>query len=48
MRVEDARGGRSAVIVFRDRSMMTADKMIRDDWGRVRLYDLKIVLEAPV
>ena len=47
MRVEDARGGRSAVIVFRDRSM-TADKMIRDDWGPVRLYDLKIVLEAPV
>ena len=27
--------GRSAVIAFRDRSM-TAYKMIRDDWGRVR------------
>ena len=47
MRVEDARGGRTAVIVFQDRSM-TADKMIRDDWGRVRLYDLKIVLDAPL
>ena len=47
MRVEDACGGRRAVIVFRDRSMTTY-KMIRDDWGRVRLYDLKIALDAPL
>ena len=47
MRVEDVRGGRRAVIVFRDRAMTTY-KMLTDDWGRVRLYDLKIALDAPL
>ena len=46
MRVEDARGQKcrnSLPRPFHDRL-----QMIRDDWGRVRLYDVKIALDAPL